>query len=118
MMNQSGVDPWAEAQMFEEDVRAVVSMLRPHRNERLAGWTDYRTGNRHFRATVSWDEEFESRDQTPALIVPCMADVLETILVGSARNPDSLTAEQEFDLYRRVVHELIRRLDELQACHD
>lgn len=69
-------------------------------------------------ATVSWDEEFESRDQTPALIVPCMADVLETILVGSARNPDSLTAEQEFDLYRRVVHELIRRLDELQACHD
>src|ERR1700710_1438618 len=52
-------DRWMQEQMFEEDVRAVLGMLRPNRQERIAGWSEYRTGGKHFRATISWDEEFE-----------------------------------------------------------
>ena len=35
---ETGVDRFVEEQMFEEDVRAVLNMLRPNRRERLAGW--------------------------------------------------------------------------------
>ncbi len=34
----------AEDQMCEEDGRAGGAMMRPHRRERLMGWTEYRTG--------------------------------------------------------------------------
>ena len=44
--------------------------------------------------------------------------VLEAILVGSARNGDELDAREEFELYRGVVEELSRRLDEMQACYE
>ena len=118
---QIGADRWMEEQMFEEDVRAVVGMLRPHRQERMAGWSEYRTGGKHFRATISWDEQFElasATEDAQGLSVPCMTDVLETILVGSARNQDGLTATQEFDLYRKIVRDLYRRLDQLQSCYE
>src|SRR3954471_4317937 len=88
------VDRWVEEQMFEEDVRAVLLMMRPHSRERLMGWSEYRTGGKHFRATVSWDEEFAadagtSPDPEPAddvFSVPNFADVLEALLVGSIRS--------------------------------
>jgi hypothetical protein len=35
---------WEQEQLFEEDVRAVLNMLRPNRAERLLGWSEYRTG--------------------------------------------------------------------------
>ena len=86
----AAVDRWAEEQLFEEDLRSVLTMLRPHRRERLLGWSEYRTGGAHFRATVTWDPEFEVRaaDQGQSeaesqLQVPRMTDVLESILVGS-----------------------------------
>jgi hypothetical protein len=104
--------------MFEEDMRAVMSMLRPNRQERLAGWSEYRTGGKHFRATISWDEDFELSSQDAHLSVPGMAEVLETILVGSARNQDDLSAAEEFELYREVVRDLYRRLDSLQSCYE
>ena len=47
-----------------------------------------------------------------------MAEVLETILVGSARNQDELTPAEEFEMYRRIVQELRERLDSLQACYE
>src|SRR4051794_21338123 len=78
-----GVDRFVEEQMFEEDLRAVMLMLRPHRNERLAGWQEYRTGGAQFRATVSWDPEFAGEAGDDGLAIPKMADVLEAILVGS-----------------------------------
>ena len=115
---QSGADRWMEEQMFEEDVRAVVSMLRPNRQERLAGWSEYRTGGKHFRATVSWDEQFELASRDTGLSVPCMTEVLETILVGSVLKQDELTAAEEFETYRKIVRELYHRLDELQACYE
>src|SRR5215469_2147207 len=90
-----GVDRFMDEQMFEEDVRAVMMMLRPHRDQRLQGWHEYRTGGAHFRATVSWDEEFHQSAPTEKLMVPRMADVLEAILVGSARAQDELTADEE-----------------------
>ena len=61
-----GADCFVEDQLFEEDVRAVVAIMRPHRRERLMGWTEYRTGGANFRATVSWERSFERAPQTPA----------------------------------------------------
>lgn len=110
------VDRFMEDQLFEEDVRAVIKMLRPNRREKLEGWKEYRAGGADFRATISWRADFE-RDASSdePLVVPRMADVLEAILVGSTRCQDDLTAEQEFGMYRRVVRELYQRLDELES---
>jgi hypothetical protein len=115
----SAADRWAEEQMFEEDVRAVLSMMRPNRRERLLGWTEYRTGGSHFRATLSWDEQFEHEGAAgPKTRVPNMADVIEAILVGSAVHDDDMPAAEEFELYRRILREVYRRLDDLQACYE
>jgi len=115
---QDVADQWMNEQMFEEDLRAVMSMLRPHRQERIQGWSEYRTGGKHFRATISWDEHFEMASEDIGLSVPCITEVLETILVGSARKQDDLTAAEEFEIYRQVLRELYRRLDSLQACYE
>src|SRR5436190_19565311 len=102
------MDRWVQEQVFEEDVRAVIGMLRPHRRERLLGWSEHRTGGAHFRVTVSWDEHLEQRRKNQPLVVPQMADVLETLLVGSAKDQDELQPKEEFELYRSVVRELHR----------
>lgn len=111
-------DRWMNEQMFEEDVRVVLSMLRPNRQERLAGWSEYRTGGKHFRATISWDEEFELASENRELAVPCISEVLETILVGTAKRQDDLLPQEEFEIYRQVVRDLYKRLDSLQACYE
>jgi hypothetical protein len=119
-------DRFLEEQLFEEDLRAMLSIMRPNRRERLMGWSEYRTGGAHFRATISWDPSLE---QTPAdtrvaqrldqqLAVPRLTDVLESILVGSVKNQDELQAAEEFEIYRGVVRELHRRLDEMQSCYE
>lgn len=110
------VDRFVEEQLFEEDVRAVLELMRPHRRERLEGWKEYRTGGADFRATISWRPEFE-REASPdePLVVPRLTDVLEAILVGSARRQDDLSAEQEFGIYREVIRELHHRIDELES---
>jgi hypothetical protein len=129
---RAGVDRFTEEQMFEEDLRAVLSMMRPHRHERLMGWSEYRTGGAHFRATISWDpgavEPADGGRAGPGsddgaageehLCIPHLTDVLESILVGSVKNQDELPAEQEFEIYRGVVRELFRRLNEMQACYE
>ena len=115
------LDRFTEEQMFEEDVRAVLQMMRPHRRERLAGWDEYRTGGSGFRATISWDPAFEQAGGSQydrGLSVPRLTDVLESILVGSVKNQDDLHAAEEFEIYRGVVRELYRRLDEMQACYE
>ena len=111
----AGVDRFVEEQMFEEDLRAVIRMLRPNRQQRLEGWQEYRTGGAQFRATISWDPRFAADAQDEALIVPHITDILESILVGSTRAQDELTAEEEFGIYRGVVRELYRRLNELES---
>jgi hypothetical protein len=121
---RAGVDRFTEEQMFEEDVRAVLSMMRPHRHERLMGWSEYRTGGAHFRATISWDPGAAAEpagddpDGEQHLCIPHLTDVLESILVGSVRNQDDLPADREFEIYRGVVRELYRRLDEMQSCYE
>ncbi len=115
------VDRFAEEQMFEEDVRTVLSLMRPHRNERLMGWSEYRTGGAGFRATISWDDAFEQAggsEYDRNLTIPRLTDVLENILVGSVKNQDELHAAEEFEIYRGVVRELYRRLDEMQSCYE
>ena len=115
----AGADRWAEEQLFEEDVRAVLTLMRPNRRERMLGWSEYRTGGAHFRVTVSWDEEFEVDDAGRGRTrIPNMADVLEAVLVGSARHDDDLMPAEEFEIYRQVVRELYRRLDDLQSCYE
>lgn len=115
-----GMDRFVAEQLFEEDVRAVLSMMRPHRTERLMGWSEYRTGGAHFRATISWDKDFEASDSATdqQMSVPHLTDVLESILVGSVKNQDELHAAEEFEIYRGVVRELYRRLDEMQSCYE
>lgn len=161
LKHSGAADRWMQEQLFEEDVRAVLNMMRPHRRERLAGWSEYRTGGANFRVTISWDEDFaqdEQREreaerheeemlrarnktsiQLPSpdrrvtwkdhpgedatavrerkLCVPQMAKVLETILVGSARDGDELLPQEEFALYRAVAEELKTRIDELENCY-
>lgn len=115
------VDHFVDDQMFEEDVRAVVAMMRPHRRERLMGWAEYRTGGANFRATISWDPSLEDACQTAeerCLSVPCLTDVLESILVGSVKDQDELTAAEEFEIYRGVLRELYRRLDDMQTRYE
>jgi hypothetical protein len=118
---------WEQEQLFEEDVRAVLNMLRPHRAERLLGWSEYRTGGAGFRATISWDPASHEPPvrrrpgYNPAddqFVIPHMTDVLESILVGSVRRADEISARDEFDIYRDVVRELHRRLDEMQRCYE
>jgi hypothetical protein len=113
------VDRWVEEQMFEEDVRAVLMMMRPNRRERLQGWHEYRTGGKHFRATISWDDEFATNGQPDRLpagnevsTVPNLVDVLEAILIGSIRSDAELSAEEESATYRDVLRELSLRVDQ------
>jgi hypothetical protein len=112
---KAGVDRFMDEQLFEEDMRAVLLMLRPHRNERLKGWHEYRTGGAQFRATISWDPGLDENSPDDGLVVPRMADVLEAILVGSARSQDEISTQEEFGAYKRVVRELYRRLNELES---
>jgi hypothetical protein len=114
-------DRYAEEQEFEENVRTAMSMMRPNRRERLLGWSEYRTGGAYFRATVTWDPAIEKEpnpEHEKNLSIPRLTDVLESILVGSVKNQDDLHAEEEFEIYRDVVRELYRRLDEMQSCYE
>lgn len=111
------VDLWVREQLFEEDVRAVLNMMRPHRRQRLMGWSEYRTGSSHVRVTVSWDKEFAPQAQSEPLVVPRMADVLETLLIGSSKESGDLPPAEEFAHYRQVVRELYRRIDDMEACY-
>jgi hypothetical protein len=47
-----------------------------------------------------------------------MTDVLETLLVGSARNADEINVAQEFAEYRQVVRDLYHRLEKQQSCYE
>ena len=112
------MEQWGQEQLFEEDVRTVLQMLRPNRHERLLGWNEYRTGGAHFRVTVSWDQDAETRGKTEPLAIPQLVDVLESLLVGSARNQDDLPTEVEFELYRDVVRVLHQRINEMESCYE
>ena len=115
---QRQMDRWVEEQVFEEDIRAMMQWLRPNRRERLLGWNEVRCGGAHFRVTVSWDEECQRENADGELNVPCMTDVLESILIGSVKNQDELDARQEFEMYRKVALELLRRIDQMQASYE
>jgi len=114
-------DRFVEDQLFDEDVRAVVALMRPHRRERLLGWTEYRTGGADFRATISWGEAFERAPQSDGercLAVPRLVEVMASILVGSVKDLDELTPAQEFDIYRGVIRDLYFRVDGMQGCYE
>ena len=110
-------DRWMDEQLFEEDVRAVLRMLRPNRRERLEGWSEYRTGGAEFRVTVNWSPHCPQDGEMSAWRVPRIVEVLESLLVGSARGADEIPPQVEFQLYREVVEQLQRRLDELEPCY-
>lgn len=117
----AGVNRFAEEQMFEEDVRAVLTMLRPNRRERLSGWDEYRTGGAQFRATLSWSPDFVDDGGEPAdarFTVPHLADVLEAVLIGSVKSELDLPLTEEFDLYRGVVRELYKRVNDAQSRYE
>ena len=127
------VDRWVDDQLFEEDVRAVLLMMRPNRRERLMGWSEYRAGGKDFRATISWnDEAIAGPNELPAttdavdaseatvsglFTVPNVVDVLEAILIGSIRADSELSPEQECEAYRRVLKAVERRVGQFQECY-
>ena len=111
----NGIDRFVEEQLFEEDVRAIVSMIRPNRRERLQGWSEYRTGGKHFRATISWDQEYAERPAEEAVSIPHLAEVLETIILGSVKSDAELPAAEEFAIYHGVVLDLLKRLEEARS---
>ena len=114
-------DRFVEDQLFDEDVRAVIALMRPHRRERLMGWTEYRTGGADFRATISWGEAFGRAPQSDGerrLMVPRLVEVLASILVGSVKDLDDLTPAQEFNIYRGVIRDLYFRVDEIQSRYE
>lgn len=113
----SQANRWLDEQMFEEDLRAVLRMLRPNRRERLQGWSEYRTGGANFRVTISWDHDFPRPGEDENWMVPRIAEVLEAVLVGAAKNGDDLTAAEEFEMYRAVLRELTHRMAELEGCY-
>ncbi len=115
---EPNVNLWMDEQLFEEDMRAVLKMVRPHGRERLQGWKEYRTGGAHYRVTVSWDDEFAITAKDNNLAVPHMADVIETLLVGSTRNQDDLNAVDEYEQYRQVVRDVYQRLTEQQSRYE
>ena len=115
---EPNVNLWMDEQLFEEDVRAVMKMMRPNSRERLQGWKEYRTGGAHYRVTVSWDDEFEITSKEAPLAVPNMADVIESLLVGSLRSTDDVSASVEFDQYRRIVQDVYHRLADRQSCYE
>jgi len=108
---------WKSEMDFEEDVRDLLKLLRPNRAERVKGWRDYRTKGDGYRVTVSWDPSLESLLQGP-FCIPRMADVLESILVGSAREQDLLDPQAEFELYAGIVRELTERLKEMRSRYE
>ena len=40
----AAADRFLEEQLFEEDLRAMLTIMRPNRRERLMGWSQYLTG--------------------------------------------------------------------------
>jgi hypothetical protein len=116
-LTMSSADRWMDEQLFEEDLRAVMQMMRPHRRERLAGWSEYRTGGAGYRVTVSWSDEFQKEGGEDTWRVPRIAEVLESLLVGSVSGLDEISPQLEFAMYREVVEALRKRLDELEECY-
>jgi hypothetical protein len=97
--------------------------MRPHRRERLMGWSEYRTGGKHFRATIAWDEYFAEEGScggmthAEAFSVPHIADVLEALLIGSVKSDSELSTEEEAEAYVGVVRELARRVEQfVRSC--
>ena len=118
------VDRWVDDQLFEEDVRAILLMMRPNRRERLMGWSEYRTGGKDFRATISWSDDVAPHTDGPdtpphaeLFTVPNLVDVLEAILIGSIRSDSELSPEQECEAYRAVLRAVERRVGEFQECY-
>jgi hypothetical protein len=107
------LDRWADEELFEEDLRTVLRMIRPHRRERLLGWNEHRTGGRHFRATISWDDALAADapatpDPSPTddcFTIPNLPDILESLLTSAIRpGADRATAYQS--LLRDLSHRL------------
>lgn len=129
---KAAFERWRSEAEYEDDVRTMMKILRPHRRERLLGWREHRTRGEQFRVTIAWDPKLQEpggADQSagsspppetpvPRFCIPRLADVLESILIGSARNQDDLDPQAEFDLYASVVQELEARVRELRSRYE
>jgi hypothetical protein len=109
---------WRREVDFEEDVRSLIRLLRPHRQELLKGWTEHSTRGEHFRVTVAWDPILDAAAKQSPLEIPNLTDVFEAVLIGSAKNQDELEPKAEFELYASVVRELDARLRDLRSRYD
>ena len=112
------LERWKREAEFEDEVRSLMQLLRPHRAETLLGWEEHRTKGERFRVTIAWDPRLDVTCAGEPLCVPRMVEVLEAILVGSAKQQDRLDPQDEFDIYAAVVRELAARLVELRSRYE
>src|SRR5256885_13497724 len=88
---QQQMDRWVAEQIFEEDVRALVNFLRPHRHERLLGWNEMRSGGGGVLGGGSGGGENggPKREGRPPRAEKKKG--VESILVGLGREPEGVT---------------------------
>ena len=111
------VGRWLTEQRLAADVRSLLGQLDPNRAEAWRRWREHRTRTADLSVTVSWAETFAAGDDGQ-FVVPHLAAVIESLLVGAATAQDDLTVEEECGLYRSVVEELSRRIDAMQESYD
>ncbi len=111
------VGRWLTEQRLAADVRSLLGHLDPHRAEAWRRWREHRTRTADLSVTVSWADTFAEGDEGH-FVVPHLATVIESLLVGAATAQDDLTVEEECGLYRSVVEELARRIDALQESYE
>ena len=104
-------------QRLAADVRSLLGQLDPNRAEAWRRWREHRTRTAELSVTVSWADSFAEGDDGH-FVVPHLAAVLESLLIGAATVQDDLTVEEEAGLYRSVVEELGRRIDAMAAAYD
>lgn len=109
---------WLEDAAFQERLRDLLALLRPHRVERLAGWREYRVRGHGFRVNVAWDPQARRSSDFDESAIPGMVDVLEALLVGSAPDQDEIEPAEEFARYAQVVRELSARVEELRSRYE
>ena len=110
---------WPRDHVTDQEIDELLKILQASNEaaERNLAWIENRSRGEGFRVTVSWDPEI-SPTEADLFTIPRITDVLEAVLIGSARNQDDLDHNEEFELYAMVVRDLAARVQELRSRYE
>ena len=110
---------WPREHVTDAEIDELLKILEASNKaaERNLAWIEQRSRGEGFRVTVSFDPDIVSAE-TDLFSIPRITDVLEAVLIGSARNQDELQPEEEFELYAMVVRDLAARIQELRSRYE